>query len=669
MPFFWPRRRRYWWGRNYRRRRYQNRRRKPRFKRRRRRRIRRYPKRSRRRKRYKVRRKKKTLLVRQWQPDRIVKCKIKGFGTLVLGAEGKQMICYTNDKTILTPSKTPCGGGFGTERFTLQHLYDQWTSRNNIWTKSNHYTDLCRYLGCKFIFYRHNLQDFIINYERQPPFNMDKTTYMSLHPTQMLLGKHKKILLSKQRKTNGKQKLTIRIPPPKQMINKWFFTSQFATYDLCKISASVASFSYPNLGCCNENQILNLNALNTEFYKTPHWASGHTEAYRPYPTIATNILFWYKDSRGTPQKAKVNIKTYLDSINRYTGWFQPGVLAAYKITYDNGESSKETDPSAMAELPCTPIRYNAPKDTGEGNQVWAVSILTESWSPPTKDSDLIVQGLPLWLSLWGLASYIRKKKGDYNVLNSYIFVVKSPAIYKLPTVSTQNYFPLLSTSFVIGNGPYNSPITDSLKQYWFPNYVHQQECLNDIVKCGPYVPKLERNRDSTWELPYTYIFYFKWGGPETTDQQVTNPKDKGTYPVPDHTTERVQISNPLKQDTETLLHPWDYRRGFITNSALKRVCENIETDTDFQPDGETPKKKKKVGCELRIPEEENQEIKKCLLSLCEESSCQESPSQNLEQLIHHQRKQQQKLKHHILTILTELKIKQKQLQLHTGVLE
>ncbi len=552
------------------------------------------------------------------------------------------MICYTNDKTILTPSKTPCGGGFGTERFTLQYLYEQWAARANIWTKSNNYTDLCRYTGCKFTMYRHNLVDFLINYDRQPPFNMDKTTYMSLHPTQMLLGKHKRLLLSKQRKPNGKQKISFFIKPPKQMINKWFFTQQFATYDLCRISASIASFSYPNLGCCNENQILNIAALNTEFYQTPHWATGHTEAYFPYPTIARNALFWYM-SKGTPTKFKPDTTTYWTSIHRDTGWFAPQVLNSIKITADKGEHSKFSDPPIMSELPITPIRYNAPKDTGDGNQVWAVSILANSWAPPTsKDSDLIVHNLPLWLSVWGLASYIRKKRGDPNILNSYIFVFKSPAIYKLPTVSTQVIYPVLADTFLAGNAPYNGVMTDDYKKFWFPNFLQQQECINHIAKCGPYVPKLERNRDSTWELPYTYCFYFKWGGPETTDQQVSNPKDHQVYPVPDHTAERIQISNPLKQDTNTILHPWDYRRGFVTNTALKRICENIETDTDFQPDTETPKKKKKTGCELRIPEEENQEIKNCLLSLCEESSCQEEETPNLQQLINHQRKQQQK---------------------------
>nr|UHM27115.1 MAG: ORF1 [Torque teno midi virus] len=667
MPFYWPRRRRFWWGRNYRtrrHRRYQNRRKKRRWPRRRRRRIRKTTRRHRRRRPYKVRRKKKTLILKQWQPDRIVKCKIKGMGTLVLGAEGKQMICYTNDKTVLTPSKTPCGGGFGTEKFTLQYLYEQWASRKNIWTKSNNYTDLCRYMGCKFTFYRHNICDFIINWERQPPFNMDKTTYQSIHPTQMLLGKHKKILLSKMRKPNGKQKLTMRIGPPKQMLNKWFFTQQFATYDLCKISATVASFSYPNIGAVNENQILNIACLNTEFFVHPNWAAAHADPYLPIPTIARNLIFWYGARHN---HTTVDLSSYHTSISRDKGWFQPGVLQADKITANNG-SPKYEDPSAMSELPITPVRYNAPKDTGEGNQVWAVSILATTWSPPSKDSDLIVQGLPLWLSVWGLASYIRKKKGDPNVLNSYVFCMKSPAIYKLPTVSTQTIFPILSDSFINGNMPYNGTVNTSYYNFWFPNYIHQQECMNHIAKCGPYVPKLERNRDSTWELPYTYCFYFKWGGPETTDQQVFNPKDEPTYPVPDHYAERVQISNPLKQDTETLLHPWDYRRGFVTNSALKRVCDNLQTDTDFEPDGETPKKKKKIGCELRVPEEEEKEIKDCLRSLFEESTCQEPQTQDLQQLIQQQRQQQHNLKQHILTILSDLKLKQKQLQLHTGVL-
>ncbi len=79
--------------------------------------------------------------------------------------------------------------------------------------------------------------------------------------------------------------------------------------------------------------------------------------------------------------------------------------------------------------------------------------------------------------------------------------------------------------------------------------------------------------NSTWELQYFYRFYFKWGGPEIGDPEVDDPKTKGQKTT-DYTMPRtIQISNPLKNKTESILHPWDFRRGIITSSAFKRMCE------------------------------------------------------------------------------------------------
>ncbi len=205
MAFWWYRRRKPWF-RNYRTRktrRYRGRARRPRrFRRRRNRRTHR-----RRRRRYrKVRRKQKKIILKQWQPESIRKCKIKGTGTLVLGANGTQYRCYTIYKDEWTNPKNPAGGGFGCELITLKYLYKEYLYKNNIWTTSNEYYELCRYTGCNITVYRHPETDFILAYDTQPPFYINKYTYMFCHPHQMLQRKHKKILLSTATKPNGKIK-------------------------------------------------------------------------------------------------------------------------------------------------------------------------------------------------------------------------------------------------------------------------------------------------------------------------------------------------------------------------------------------------------------------------------------------------------------------------------
>lgn len=192
-----------------------------------------------------------------------------------------------------TRSKYPGGGGFAVQTYSLKFLYDQWLLRNNIWTKSNIHKDLCRYLSVKFDFYRHPETDFIIWYDRQPPFNLDKTTHMNFHPFMLLQRKNKIVLLSQTSNPKGKLKKSKKIRAPKQMLTKWFFTEQFCHYDLLMLSAAAASFKYPRIGCCNENRTMTLYCLNTKFYTDTDWAQRPTGSnyYKPYSTIATDLNF------------------------------------------------------------------------------------------------------------------------------------------------------------------------------------------------------------------------------------------------------------------------------------------------------------------------------------------------------------------------------------------
>ncbi len=161
MPWWWNRRRKWWRGRRrpFYKRRYKYKKRRPRrriYKRKYRRTYRRGRKRIK-----KVRRKNKTLNIKQWNPETIKKCKVKGIAINTLGVQGTQYRCYTPNKYEYTVAKQPGGGGFGVERYTLEYLYKQNKAGNNIWTTSNANLDLVRYTGCTFIFYRHPHIDFI----------------------------------------------------------------------------------------------------------------------------------------------------------------------------------------------------------------------------------------------------------------------------------------------------------------------------------------------------------------------------------------------------------------------------------------------------------------------------------------------------------------------------
>nr|UHK06898.1 MAG: ORF1 [Torque teno midi virus] len=672
MPFWWRRRRKPWWGRfRYRKRFYKNRRRRRR--RLPRRRTRRTTRRRHRRKR-KVRRKLQKISIKQWQPDRIVKCKIKGYSCLVMGAEGRQMYCYTNEASDYPQPKAPGGGGFGCETITLKWLFQEYLRHNNIWTKSNDYTDLCRYTGCKITIYRHPSVDFVIFYDRQPPFDINKFTYPELQPQNVMLRRKKRVILSRLTNPNGKLKHIIKIKPPKQLITKWFFQRDFCSYGLLKLCASAADFNYPRISPLAQSTILTVLSLNMNFYQNSDWAQTKTD--QPYRNITTQKLplyFTYTDKQGrdqvfsyNPESAQGtdNTKKYYYSINRETGLFSPQVLLAKKVSINN----TATDPG-LGSLPLITLRYNPQEDTGHGNEVYLTSIITGHYNKPSISTDYSFNGVPLYVAFYGFWNYLQIYSHNKGFYKSYMFVVKSDALKPLSVATPEKYFPILDSDFVYGKLPWDEYMSADIKKLWYPTAERQQVIINQIVESGPFMPKLSNIKNSTWELNYKYEFFFKWGGPYTTDQPVEDPCTRNKYNVPDTLQQSIQITDPEKNKTEGILHDWDFRRGFITQTALKRMSQNLPIDSSLESDdSESPKKKRKITKELPFQQKKEEKIQKCLLSLCEEPTCQETP-ETLQQFILQQRQQQRELKHSLLQLLTHLKKGQTCMELQTGLLE
>lgn len=657
MPFWWRRRKRPWFG-AWRQRRYRKYKRNTTYKRRRR--ARRPARRRRRRRRkYKVRRKRKTLIVRQYQPDSIKKCKIKGQGFLVAGAEGSQFHCYTNQKDEYTQAKAPGGGGFGVEVFTLNYLYKQWESHQNIWTQSNDYKELCRYTGTKIRLYPHPTTDFIFSYDRQPPFEFNKHTYMHTHPLNMFLTKHHRVLKSVKYAPYKAKPITIKIKPPKLMQQKWFFQAEFADVQLFKMQAAAVNLGYSLYGPNTQSPNINLYCLNVNFFKKHNWAQNtEPQPYIPYPGYPTTTGLYYQQPNGTFTNVKPT--DYKASVNINTGFFQKAVMQALLVSSTPNESGK------IFERPVIVARYNPQEDTGKNNAIWLTSVLSnQGWTTPT-DLDLIITETPLYMCAFGFWDWIKQKKGKDAYFNNSMFVVRCKAIKSI-TPTTQEVWPFIDPTFINSKLPFDETLTQQQKDLWYPTCYNQVQTLNAFVESGPYVPKYSNLQSSTWQLPYTYTCYFKWGGQQITDQLVQDPKAQETYPTGPNLLQTVQVADPLKQTPETTLHPWDFRRGIITARALKRISDNLQFDESEQSDHSDPeKKKRKITSELQCQDQETEEIQTCLHSLFEKDTFPEEEN-NLKQLIYQQFQQQQKLKHNIIKFLMHLKKKQRNLQLHTGL--
>nr|UHK03836.1 MAG: ORF1 [Torque teno midi virus] len=660
MPrFYWRRRRRYyrprWWKPKYKRR--QRRRKRKRIYRRQR------PYRTLRRRyrrKTKVRRKRKKIPIMQWQPDSIRKCKIKGSDVLILGAEGKQFQCYTDVKNDFVAPKAPMGGGFGAEVFTLYDLYQDYKFHKNIWTSSNLNMDLVRFTGARITFYRHPETDFVIIYRRNPPFDINKYTYPSCHPHVLLQEKHKVILLSKSTKPNGKLKKTIKIGPPKLMQSKWFFARDFAKAQLFMLIGTIADFQYSYLGCCNQSNQISFFYINRDFYQNANWAAQQgTHPYKPWDTVpTTEICYKYQDKDQTRDGKFKPPDDYAKSIQYTTGWFNSQLIRATQITSP-----------IQAHLPTGVGRYNPAIDDGKSNLLYLISTHAKQYTPPTTDETIVLRDLPLWLAVYGFLEWVVKTKKDTTFLRWHCVVLVSKAIQQAPSATTNPYILPIDLKFINGKPPYEEYLTSSMKNNWYPSVMYQMETLNSIVECGPYMPKYADTRKSTWELKYDYTFYFKFGGPYQTDKEVTDPTKQNKFPVPGDLPNRIQIQNPLKQDSDSFLHAWDFRRGNITEKAFKRMYKHLQIDSDFQTDTEEalPQKKARLGRALQTQEEKTQEIQECLQDLCKENIFPETQEADLQQFIQFQQDQQLNIKRNILRLLTELKHRQSSLELQTGL--
>nr|UHK05384.1 MAG: ORF1 [Torque teno midi virus] len=661
MPFWWKRRRRPWYGRFKRRRRFQRYKRRPR-RRYATRRGRRAPRRRYRR-RKKVRKKLKKITIKQWQPESITRCKILGYSNLILGAEGRQFFCWTEELEQYIPPKAPGGGGFGYELITLQWLYQQYRAHNNTWTRTNKNKDLCRYTGCTIIFYRHQYTDFIVAYNIQPPFEINKFTFPDMQPQNLLLRPHKIVIPSLTTKPTGKRYVKVKIKPPKQLSTKWFFQKEMADIGLVQLQGSACSLLYPRIGPKSQSQMVTIFYLNTDFYPFPNWGASTDHPWRPYPSKAASQYEFFsttdtsKTGYKLPTQHPHGIESYYESVNKDTGWFNPKVLTAKAVKVDNVQ---------YGSLPINYARYNPNEDTGIGNSVYCISVLQNKYKPPATMHDYIINGQPLWMALYGFWNWLIHTSRDKGLMQHYMFVIESPAIKPVLQTGTQTKYPIIDPNILNGKLPFDEVPTSTQIQNWYPTAYFQTATINSLVESGPYIPKYTNIPVSTWELSYKYKFYFKWGGPQVQDQPVDDPKYQRDYPWPNLQQQTVEISNPQKLSTESMLHSWDYRRGFIKQTALKRMSEYLETDTDFQSDESgTPKKRKKITKKIPCPQEKQEKIQKCLQQLCEENTSQETP-ENLQQLIQHQQQQQQQLKSNILYLLTHLKKQQQYLGLQTG---
>nr|UGV36490.1 MAG: ORF1 [TTV-like mini virus] len=573
----------------------------------------------------------KRLRLLQYQPEKIRKCKIKGWLCMFHCGKGRQNNNYVLFKESFTPPHYPGGGGWSIQTLSLGTLFEQNNLIQNYWTVSNYRLNMCRYLGCKITCYREQFVDWVFHYFNDPPNNVTKYYYASFHPEKMLQLNHKLIIPSYTTQPNNKKPYkSIFIPPPKIFENKWFFQQQLSSYKLLYMAACAVSLrnTYGNYKEINNNT--SFYSLNTQVYTNPYMNFPTTEPHQ-YGYVANSHHYYWGIDRMKPKftENKISQLIYLGSTLNEMGkpdiqtsggpqknnWGNPYHFHWLTSPEETVFSSATQDPATYqtqstkdqnltssqqrTTLNIIPTRYNPYKDKGKGNRVYFIPNNSKSqttWEP-TSDPDILLENFPIWIMLWGFEDVVKKMGKCRELDENWMLVIQSPYFD-----NNEPFYVPLSDYFVGGQGPYDTRIDDIDPwdySHWFVKYKFQREAVHNIILTGPFVPNPDEIQ--TLQAKIKYIFYFKWGGNPSPMEQVFDPNSQPITPHPGGLQLYNEIIDP-NTDIQSFLYPWDIRRDIITLSAAERIkqsqthdipmfTDGTETSTDFTPWKTTPQAK------------------------------------------------------------------------------
>jgi len=527
--------------------------------------------------------------------------------------------CYLESTA---PYKVPGGGGFSICNFNLNMLYEEHLIAKNWWTTGNENMPLIRYLGCTITCYREENVDFLFSYNNSYPMNATFLTYMSTHPQAMLLNKHTRIITCRRNNRNKKPYKKIKIRPPTQMQNKWYFQKDLAFLPLLQTFTT----------CCSlDRMFLNSNAISTTTgftsLDTNGWKSHNfpIQTTQPYEPVNNQMLFGtyngeheltsiqikdlvllgdtYNNTEGTPfgevdaqasgsetafqqklRKARNNSGYWGNPF--YYKYFYRDQRIIYSLvdfntiiqTYKYETTKLQKDHFKFQTQDWIDCRYNPFKDKGDGNKIYLVNTDSgphlDDWTPPA-DEDIVVQNIPIWLGLWGYLDFQRKCNTTTTVDTHRILVIQSK--YIIP--NTLKYYVPLDQEFLEGHSPYEDHLIPSDNYGWHPKVRFQVRSINKLAITGPAVAKLPEQTSVEGHIKYD--FYFKVGGQPAPMSILTAPDKQPKWITPNNPNMLFQTTSLQSPTTpfEYTLYNFDERRGQITKKAADRISKHQETES------------------------------------------------------------------------------------------
>nr|UYM03289.1 MAG: ORF1 [Anelloviridae sp.] len=557
-------------------------------------------------------RKKKSIILRQFQPSTINKCKCIGYKCLFQGSPQRTMNNFVQYIYSYIPEKQPGGGGWSIQVLSLDSIFEDYQHLQCIWTKGNAGLPLVRYLGCQFTLYQSQDTDYVFVYDNCWPMVDTIHTHADSAPFRMLQKKHKVVIPSRNSSKRKKPYKKIFVKPPQQMQNRWYFQKEICKTPLVMFTATAISLFNPFCDPRAKSNNVTIHCINPYIFQNPDFQHWGTTGYSPKSTNSNVPLYLYasneKDITYEKLKSKKHIIIALTNTKDHTPGHDLRVNSA-NISQKAGNPFHEDyltgsmytyismiTPTEMQNLvtngsePDTSkrsitntgdfiytFRYNPDNDDGSTNKQYIVSTATGHTIQPPQEENFILSGFPFPYMLWGWTDWIKKLGQTPQFDTNKLIVLESKAFDD----KTIPKFIIVDPQFIHGFDPYedmnteNHTISPYNAKNWFPRYEFQKLTINNICLSGPHCPRPPW--DHYLQANCKYKMYFKWGGCPKNLQKAYNPCLQSIWPTPDNKYGRSEVQNP-NIFPQTELFEWDWEEDYITKSAIQRIQRFTEID-------------------------------------------------------------------------------------------
>lgn len=412
-------------------------------------------------------------------------------------------------------------------------------------------------------------------------------------PSRMLLKRKAIRVPSLETRKKKRPYKKVRVRPPAQMQNKWYFQRDICNIPLLMLQATAVDFRYPFAPSSASSNNLTLTCLNIALFQNSNFDDPSvTQGY--YPKPGTYLYSTKNRTITNPTQLDFESVIYLgntkdrtlgeNSRDTFAQWgnpFMPEYIHGerpvftnqVKLTENNYTDNKSKN-TTLQEPYFFQVRYNPEKDTGEHNTIFLQNNFQQtSWHRP-ENPDLILEGFPLYDMIWGYLDWQRKLQKTQDIPNKYIAVIQTDQFD-----DKKNYYVVIDPKFLDGHNPYESPLTNYNKSHWNICTRIQEKPLNDICLSGPGAPRPPYGNYMQAKLQYR--FHFKWGGCPKVLEKPYDPCSQPSWNIPRNLDATIQIQNP-NTPPETELQKWDWRRDYITSKAIERIKQYEKPDDTLQ---------------------------------------------------------------------------------------